>query len=172
MITPFHEQERLVIYTVPTGKLFKEVLRYFNSNLNKGNFNLIRRKGHYTLKDTEMWLKRYREGKQIVAVALVGDEIVGAAHLNHCGEVDPIPWKLSITVDGEYWRQKIGTRLMECLIWQARERNISKIRALPRVDNAAAVSFLEKIGFKSVSNEYRTEESGKKVALNRMVLEI
>ncbi len=172
MITPLQEQERLVIYMEPTEELFKKVVEYFNSNLDKGNFDLIRRKKHYTLKDAEKWLRRYREGNQIVAVALIGNKIVGAAHLNHCREDDHIPWKLSITVDGEYWRQRIGTRIMECLIWQAKKRNISKMRALPRADNVAAVSFLEKIGFKTISDEYRMEESGKEVILNCMVLVI
>jgi N-acetylglutamate synthase-like GNAT family acetyltransferase len=166
----FQDQEELIIETDPSERLLEKCIEYFNRNLLLGHFSLIRRKEPYPLKCAKEWHKKYVEGDQVVAIGLIRHRVVGVAHLNRCEGDDFLPWKLSITVDAAYWGKGIGTRLIECIIRQAKQYGISDIRALPREDNVAAVGFLKKMGFKAISRESRIEESGEKVILNCMVL--
>ena len=95
--------------------------------------------------DTEKWKNRIKDN--YVIVAKYGNKIVGFGELSYDGCID------MLYVHKDYLRQRIGQKLLECLIRKAKSLDITE--ALTEA-SITAKPFFEKQGFKIVKKQIKT----------------
>lgn len=89
--------------------------------------------------------------KDIMLAAMDGDNVVGIGNIMGNGRMRiGHQARLAISVRKDYWRQGVGSRIMQSLIDFAKERSIEVITLEVYHDNESAIKLYQKFGFKEI----------------------
>lgn len=123
------------------------VVKYVKRNLAVGAFPKIATNKPFLPLDAKEWFEKYKDGRQLYAIAYLNKQVVGVAHIDvergrrkHCG-------KLAVTVDHAFRKKGVATALLIDLAKQCKAIGIINIRAEPTEDNNPIISLLEKLEY-------------------------
>jgi len=131
----------------PTLEQLRKVVEYVNRNIEINAFDRIATDKKIPSGTEKVWFEKLASGGIVCAIAFHGDKVVGASHIDiehgrrkHCG-------RLAITVDIDYRRKGIASKLLTNIIEQCRQKGINNIRAEPPEDNIPAINLFKKFNF-------------------------
>lgn len=91
--------------------------------------------------------------RNILLAALIDGQIIGACGLRTNPQPRLQHWaNLGMSVSKKYWRQGVGTALMEAAIRFAKSIKLDSITLEVRSDNHAAIALYEKFGFEKYAH--------------------
>lgn len=136
------------IITKPTLALFRRFIKRFNENLESGAFPYLARNEKIDLKEAEVWMEKYRKGRQLVSLAIVGNEVIGAGVIKVLHGKKDHNGVIFVSVDRYHRGRGIGEVLFRSLIEQAKNRGLKRIESEPAVENVEAIELEKKLHFK------------------------
>ena len=167
--------KKVKVVREPDLDILKKVILCFNSDLKNKTLEWLARNKPIPLEEANLWLDRYKRGRQLVAI-VVNDEgdVLGAGHINRLHDRKRHTGIISVTVFSKYRGKGIGKLIYQDLIEQARESGITRIESEPVEQNTLAIELERKLGFivESVQKRKFKTDDGRYLNCLLMVLHL